>query len=112
MPEGLYISGGNDVISYFQSAANRTSVLILGHVQLEISRFIFSETSWAGIFKTDQHVADICSGNYHQSLANTGLPKIANLVGNTKRDVEVCLSRLSAALCIVAKRCKISSECA
>ena len=36
--ESLYISTGNDFINYFQSAANRTNVYILGHVRVVISR--------------------------------------------------------------------------
>ena len=36
--EGLYILTGNDVNGYFQSAANCTSVFILGHVRGVFSR--------------------------------------------------------------------------
>ena len=36
--DSLYISTGNDVMSYFQSAVNRTNVYILGHVLVTISR--------------------------------------------------------------------------
>ena len=36
--ESLYISTGNDITIFFRSAANRTDVSILGHVQVVISR--------------------------------------------------------------------------
>ena len=38
----FYIWTGNDVIIYFQSAANRINVLIFDHVLVEISRLWFS----------------------------------------------------------------------
>ena len=34
----LYISTGNDVINYFRSQANRSTVYIFGHVRVAISR--------------------------------------------------------------------------
>ena len=36
--DSLYILTGNDVISYFRSAANRINVVILGYVRVAISR--------------------------------------------------------------------------
>ena len=35
--DSLYISTGNDIIIYFQSASNHISVFILGHVRVAIS---------------------------------------------------------------------------
>ena len=40
----LYISAGNDVIGYVRSAANRTNVLIWGHVRVAITVQPISKT--------------------------------------------------------------------
>ena len=41
--DSRYISTGNDVISYFQSTANRISVSIFGQVRIVISRYWFNQ---------------------------------------------------------------------
>ena len=40
--DSLYIWTGNDVTSYFRSAANRIDVLILGHVWIVVSQSRFN----------------------------------------------------------------------